>query len=342
MHEHGGNVRKYPGVLDFSANLNFNGMPEAVRQAALQSVFQSTVYPDPEYLYLKEKIAERENLCATQVLCGNGAAELIYAICHHLRPKKGLLAVPGFYEYEQALRCVDCEIIYHRLQEAEGYLLTERILKQLTDEIEIVFLTNPGNPTGQRIEEKLLLQISEICEQKKIYLVVDESFLDFLEPLENPGMAEYLATKEYLLILRSFTKMYAMAGLRVGYLLGEETFIGKVRNQLQPWNLSTPAMEAAIACLSETGFAQKTREQLRILRPKLKNDLTQVGLTVFGGEANYLFFKGPETLWEDLLARKILIRDCSNFVGLTKGYYRTAVRSEKENEQLIAEIKHCL
>lgn len=342
MHEHGGNVKKYPGVLDFSANLNFRGMPQSVRRAAIEGVLASDTYPDPEYRCLRENIAYKEGLYSGQVLCGNGAAELIFAICYWLQPKTALLVIPGFYEYEQALRAVGCKIQYHNLLEAEAFQLTESILDRLAPEHDIVFITNPGNPTGHSITQDLLERIYNVCKKNQIMMVLDESFQDFLEPETHPSMSMHLSEEGPLLLLKSFTKMYAMAGLRVGYLLGQEKVLCEVRKQLQPWNLSTPAVEAALASLKELDYPNATREALKPLRMSLQCALEEIGCRVYGGEANYLFFKGPSCLWEELLQQGILIRDCSNYNGLAKGFYRVAVRKQEDNDRLIEAIKMIL
>ena len=180
-HIHGGNVYQYRDCLDFSANCNPLGTPEAVKQAIIQSLDTISDYPQVGCGALKEAIAEYEKVDAQQLICGNGAAELIFSLCRAVKPKKALLPAPTFAEYEQALQSVDCRISHFYLREQQGFLLPEEYLGALDQEVDIAFLCNPNNPTGILIEREFLLRVLERCRELGILLVVDECFLDFVE-----------------------------------------------------------------------------------------------------------------------------------------------------------------
>lgn len=352
MYEHGGNLTPYlrknqpESWIDFSANINCLGMPEKVKQAAVQGVLDSFHYPDPGYNRLVESISQSISVNENWILCGNGAAELIYDVLRVLNPGRALLAAPGFFEYEQALHSVKCEIIHDPLQEKEGFLLTSSFLETLqeTPGVELLILTNPNNPTGCLIPPELLHEILEICQKKDIWFLLDECFLDFTENYPENSLMGQMENYPRLMILKAFTKMYAMPGLRMGYLLcRDEEFRKKLAESRQPWNVSVPAQEAALAALGEEEFVRQTREFLKKERPFLKEQLQQLGFRVYEGAANFLFFFSElPDLREKLLPYHIFIRDCGNFTGLEQGYYRIAVRIHEENLRLLEALRELL
>lgn len=343
MHIHGGDIYSNPVRLDFSSNLNFLGMPEAVKQAACEGVQASGHYPDPWCRELRAAIAKKEQLPAEQIICGNGAAELIFTLAAACKPSKALLLAPSFYEYEQALRAVDCEILYETLTAENEFACTEHILETITAAVDILFLCNPNNPTGQPIPPALMEQILSRCRETGTRLIVDECFLEFLDDGEARSVKPRLAAHPNVFILKAFTKIYAMPGLRLGYgLTTDKALLTRMREVSQPWSVSIPAQKAGIAALKEKAYVQRYLSLLKQERAYLKQELPTLGLRLYGSEANYIFFQGPTGLQEACEAQGILIRDCSNYQGLTPGYYRIAVRSHEENKELLTTLKKLL
>ena len=216
-HKHGGDIYTNTYRLDFSTNLNPLGMPESVRAAACEGVRRSDCYPDVQCRELVRAIAQKERVPEEFVVCANGAAELIFSVVRALRPKKALLVSPGFAEYERALAAKDCEIVYYPLRAENGFLLGCDYLEYLQEDVELLFLCNPNNPTGVQIDRALLERILQVCKERGIRMVLDVCFLDFLD---DPAQADFASQlKEYpqLFLLKAFTKTYAMAGLRLGY-----------------------------------------------------------------------------------------------------------------------------
>lgn len=336
MHVHGGDIYGNEVELDFSANLNFLGMPEAVRQAAKAGVDASEHYPDPFCRKLREAISLSEGVPAESVLCGNGAADLIFGLVLAKKPKKALLWSPGFYEYEQALRTVGCEITFLPLRREEDFRPQEETLSQIEPGIDLVFFCNPHNPTGQTASGSFLRMLLAQCEAAGAFCVVDECFLDFVDEEERASAKAMLGDHPGLFILKAFTKLYAMAGLRLGYgLCGDADFLAQMKQVMQPWNVSVPAQMAGIAALKETGYVRRFQALLREERRFLKQGLSALGFRIYGSKANFIFFEGPEDLVEFCKRKGILIRDCSNYRGLRPGYYRIAVRSREENLRLL-------
>ncbi|MBQ5676749.1 MAG: aminotransferase class I/II-fold pyridoxal phosphate-dependent enzyme [Lachnospiraceae bacterium] len=333
---HGGDIYSKAYRLDFSTNINPFGMPESLKQAAIKGINASIHYPDVQCRELINAIAKKEEIPSDWIICGNGAAELLFSLVSAKKPQKALLVSPGFAEYEQALKTVNCHIRYYELSKERGFLLGEDYLESLQQDLDIVFLCNPNNPTGLLIPTELLKKIVDICKEKQIFLVLDECFLEFVsDELMNP-QKKLLKEMPNLFILKAFTKMYGMPGLRLGYgLCSDIPLLEQMHQMTQPWNVSVPAQFAGAAACKEIDFVAKTKTYIAQEREYLSNELKRLKFTVYDSQANYIFFEAPKNLWDLCEKENILIRDCSNYRGLTKGYYRIAIKTRQENEELI-------
>lgn len=338
---HGGEVYSHPVLLDFSANINPLGTPEGVERAVIASLPLLFQYPDPYCRELVGAIARHEGVREDTVLCGNGAAELIFALCSALKPKKALLPVPSFSEYRSALSSADCSVEYYTLGQEDDFALTEDFLPVLEAfDGQLLMLCNPNNPTGQVIPPGLLGKIAALCREKQIFLFVDECFLDLTQGGDGLSLKGMLGEFPDLLLLKAFTKSYGMAGLRLGYCLcGNSQVLRRMGLCSQAWNVSTPAQLAGVAALQEGEFLRRANEIIQKERPRMARELENMGLRVIPSRVNYLLFRGPRTLGEALLARGLQIRDCSNYPGLEPGWYRTAVKLPRQNRQLLDAIK---
>lgn len=335
---HGGDIYS-PGrkVLDFSANINPLGMPQAVRDALCGCADACEHYPDPLCRELTGAIAQKEGCPPEWIQCGNGAADLIFRLVLSRRPKKALVLAPTFAEYEAALGVVNCQAEHFYLSPDEDFIPGEKLLAQLAKtKPEMVFLCNPNNPTGQLLAEGVLEQAAALCRELGSLLVVDECFLDFVE--QGAQQSGFPLLADYpVFLLKAFTKMYAMPGLRLGYgICGDTALLEQMAACGQPWSVSVPAQAAGLAALKLDGFEEQTRRCVAAAREELLTALRQRGLRVWDSRANYLLFYTDDTaLGQKLEQKDILIRDCSNYVGLTAGYYRVAVRTPEQNRQLI-------
>ena len=326
-------------------------MPETVRLAVNASVDGIGAYPDPSCRELKSALAEKLEISGDHLVIGNGAAELIFLAAQAVKPSAGLIPVPAFQEYEQALRSVDAETNVYHLKPEEDFLLgedfvgwlEERLSAEAVDtasggekEDKMIFLCSPHNPTGQVIDKSILKKIMEISERFDVWLVVDESFGEFAYVSEEETMIPCLKETKKLIILRSFTKMYGIPGLRLGFCACADSVLAeKMESVRQPWSVSVPAQAAGVAILQEKTWAGDVRSYVEEQRIYLEEALQGLGFRVFSSRANFLLFYSDKPLAEHLKKRGILIRDCRNFAGLGEGYYRVAVKREEENHQLI-------
>lgn len=341
---HGGDLYGRPVSLDFSANTNPLGTPPAVRQAVIDSAGLLNQYPDPYCRALVASLADFEQVPASYILCGCGAAELIFSFCGAVKPRRALELAPTFSEYATALAATGSAVDRYPLESVNDFSLTDSFLSFLAaGQWDVLFLCNPNNPTGQTIPHPLLEEILDLCQKKDMRLFVDECFLDLTDGGKDLSLKSQLKDHPELFILKAFTKSYGMAGLRLGYCLSADSELLRAMGRtVQPWNVSLPAQAAGVAALGERDFLKRTRAVIHEERAWLQEHLTELGLQVFPSQANYLLVRSRPDLCEKLLERGILVRSCANYHGLGPEYLRLAVKRREENETLIAALRDIL
>ncbi len=340
---HGGDIRTYGKVLDFSANINPLGIPTAVKKAASDAIEEAVHYPDPFCREIRSKIAERDGVSFENIICGNGAADIIFKLCLAKRPKKAIINAPTFAEYEEALSLLDCEILIHTLDPEKNFVLGEDYLEKLTPDVDIIFLCTPNNPTGRLIDRNLVEKIAKKCNENNIIFVLDECFLELCD--DTSGFSYIINNNPNVVLLRAFTKSFGMPGLRFGYALcSNQSLMDEISKCGQPWSVSTVAQASAVAACDSTEWADRGRELIQTERPKLIEKMRKIGLTVWDGQANYLLFRadGVSDLREKMVEKGVLIRSCGNYRSLSNEYYRIAVRTAEENEKCVAVMEEVL
>lgn len=351
--QHGGNTRQIAeqygkdekDIIDFSANINPLGIPQNVKQVIIDNLTSAEHYPDIDYSRLYQSISLHSHQQQENIIVGNGATELIYEWVQAINPKNALLVEPSFGEYRRALEQTQCDITTHILKETNDFQVNQTLIDSLSDDLDCLFLCTPNNPTGQLIEQALLTEIIDTCEAKKIHLMIDESFMEFVT---NPISVEHLLkSHSYLTILRSLTKYFAIPGLRLGYLLsGNTQLIQSMRTKQRPWTINTFAALAGEHLFSDTNYQIQTKEWLENQQTYLLEKLRKIPkLKVWKTEANYLFFKltAPKIdLQHKLLEHNILIRSCANYIGLNNQFYRVAIKSADNNQRLVTALNQIL
>lgn len=360
-YQHGGDVYSHIVQLDYSANLNPLGMPERVRKKVMEGVgSQACVrYPDSQCRSLRSAIGRHLGIQDSWVICGNGAADLIFGLAAAIKPRRVLIPAPAFAEYQQAVEAfggmVDHIGLLEHSMELPVSLMCRQIWKAFQEgkPYDMVFFCNPNNPTGLPVSREEGRQLAEACGKWGAFLVADECFCDFLDRPEDFSLIPDLYRFPHLFILKAFTKMYSMAGLRLGYgLSGNGPLLEKLCQVRQPWSVSGLAQLAGEAALEETDFEEQTRKTVKEERWFLSNELEKMGFFVYPSQANYLFFKDPwekgpweredekkGRLYKALLEQGILIRSCANYQGLDPSYYRICVKLRPDNERFIEAVR---
>ena len=347
---HGGNIYGNRIEYDFSVNLNPSGPPDAVRDALVKALNHVEEYPDPEYRELRRELANRWQLAEEQLVLGNGASELIPGIIRALAPKTCMVTAPCYSGYETALNAAAPSCRIHRifLREEDDFTLPKKICQEIARvKPDLLILTNPNNPNGKRISANRLREIAGACRGAGTVLLTDECFLalsggdedSLIHCIRSEALPAIRIGEEGLpptVVLRAFTKTFAIPGVRLGYAVCSGSLAARIRRELPEWNLSVFAQYAGLAALEPSGYMAASVEMIAQEREYLTAELKKLGLRVFPSDANYILFQSRDReLHRKLLDKGILIRDCRDYHGLTAGLYRAAVRTRRENTALL-------
>jgi threonine-phosphate decarboxylase len=338
---HGAEAARALGVpaedlLDFSQNINPLGPPPEALEAARKAIFEEAGrYPDAGYRRLREAMGEYLGVHPGRILPTNGGAEALFLAARAAVPgKKALVLEPTFSEYATAARAAGLDPVRRVVRRLEdGFRPNLGSLEEIAESSSLVFLCNPNNPTGEALPRDEVQALAERVRENGGILVVDEAFADFA-----PGNSVVAHAGEALYVARSFTKFFAIPGLRLGCLVCGDPH---PLQRFQPsWSVNAVAAAAGVAAVRDLAFAQASVARTREMREVLFARLEDVpGLTPFVGAANFLLVRGPEGLAARLAARGVLVRGCEPFMGLGPGYFRVAVRGFEENERLVAALR---
>jgi adenosylcobyric acid synthase len=349
---HGGNLLKLSlaagkpvaEILDFSANINPLGPPEAFRPLISARIGDLVHYPDPDCTDLVRAFSERYGVAPEEVLMGNGSMEHLFLLPQILGKRRALIPVPAYADYKRAAELAGLVVVSIPLREKAGFDPDLAAIGALLRGDEIVFLGRPNNPTGGLIPAAALRDLA--VRHPETVFVSDEAFADFTPAAE---MSIRSGRPENIVVLKSLTKFYAMPGLRLGGVVAAPELIRRLRDRTPPWSVNTLAQAVGAAALRDTAYAEETRRFVRARREELFAALRALpGLTVYPGTANFLLIRsGRGELDAPQIARRLLadgiaVRVCDNFAGLDRRFFRIAVRTEAENERLLDALRRVL
>lgn len=351
---HGGNVyeaarasgRPIGRLTDFSASINPLGPPPAAVRALRQALSRLVHYPDPDCVTLRLALAELWRLAFDQILVGNGSIELIHLLPRALGIRHALLIGPTFSEYARAVTLAGGRVSYLHARRSEGYRPPlERVWRAVSDSrhpVDTIFLCNPNSPTGRAVGASAVLALAQAAARRRLRVVVDETFVEYCA---DRSVLHDAGRSANLLVLRSFTKFYAMPALRLGYLVGAIPLIQRVRSLQPPWSVNMQAQVFAEAALRDRDHERRSLTFMRWERTGFVKRLqTLPGLTVHPSEANFLLLELPSShsargCAETLARQGLLIRDCSSVPGLNRRTIRVAVRRPSQNRRLVAALR---
>jgi threonine-phosphate decarboxylase len=354
MRDHGGNIYEKcrengfapGGIIDFSASINPKGMSRAATAAIKEHISFVPHYPEPYSESLVTVIAEHYRINPGSVICGNGSTELIYLLPKALKPKRVLITAPAFSEYEKACSVYSrASVVRFVLRREDNFTVDpDAFINTMAGtgpgkgrKCDLAFLCNPHNPTGMLLKKHDILKIADAARKLRSYFVVDEAFIDFCP---GESIMSAVAGNPYLIVLRSMTKFYALAGLRLGFAVFPAKVAEHVKRYKEPWSVNNLALAAGKVLLSDDAYRDASLALIEREKRYLETCLKQSGISYWPSAANYflLYFRNSGAIAAKLEKKGILVRDCSNFKGLGKGYIRIAVRSRRENELLMKEL----
>ena len=344
---HGGNLQQAAlrlgcapeQVLDFSASLVPFAPPAAVRRS-LRQALALQVYPDRSYSALRQAIALRHQVPADAVLPGNGAAELFtWAARDAAALGLNHLPAPGFADYERALRCWGGRWQHEHLQlphqQAGPQELPEAFRSQLAHLQGPLWLTNPHNPTGQLWSQESLLALLE----RVPLLVVDEAFLPLVPGGGQHSLVQLASQHPRLVVIRSLTKLFGIAGLRLGYAIAEPQRLQRWSQWRDPWPVNGLAAAAGERLMADAAWTKKVQAWVATERPWLVDQLVRRGWQVSPSSCNFLLVQRGHALenWRQRLEQqhRILVRDCRSFIGLDERWWRLALLDRRRNRRLL-------
>jgi len=338
---HGGDYWDYDlDTLDFSANIN----PLGPSKRALKAVekWKIDFYPPPYSPKLKSAVACHLGLSKDCVTLGNGSIEVLKDFCSQYLNKQdtALIAGPTFSEYERFSQVYGAGARYVLASaEIEFQHSAEEIIKSVDVSTKVIFICRPNNPTGSVISEEDLTKILEFAHGKGISVFLDEAFIEFSK---SGSLIQWVNDWKNLFVLRSFTKFYALPGLRIGYGVSNPEIIAELERVKTPWNVNIFAHDAAIESIQDEAYFKKTKKLIEKERRFLTSEISKLGVRVYSSDANFLLLKynwNSRDVKTELLKVGLLIRDCSTFHGLDTRFIRVSVRGRKDNLGLIEALQ---
>lgn len=364
---HGGNVYKVfrergkKELLDYSSNINPYGVPESLVNAINNNINELTKYPDPEYIELRNIIAEHNNLNIENIVVGNGATEIIFLLLRALNCKNIIIVSPTFAEYERAINSLKIEndndnnIKYFELEEFNNFEINiEKLFSLLNSgDYDTLILCNPNNPTGTLIESDKMLEILKCCNANNVNMIVDEAFIEFVDE-GYTSLANIDINKDNLYIFRAFTKFFAIPGLRLGYgIVFNEKVIEEIYRIKEPWTLNTFSSLAGKVLLEDKEYIEKTIYWIKEEKLYMYEKLNEIyGIKAYSTNVNFILCKINEDLYNKglnskklrdiLIDRGILIRDASNFIFLDDHFFRLAIKDRHNNNKVLNELENII
>jgi threonine-phosphate decarboxylase len=320
-------------VLDFSENVNPAGPPSSIQQRWPDFLGQLSAYPDPQGEPFLTAAADFHGVSKTSMFAGNGAAELLALIAERYRGKRAVVVHPTFSEYEATLTAKHVEIVRVTASAANAFRLPVQDIMRAMDGAAVLYLCTPNNPTGILPEQHELATIIRHAQEIGCEVVLDEAFIDFVD--ESLSFIAQIKEHRHVLVVRSMTKMYAIPGIRLGYVIADPTIIQEIKALAPHWNVNGIAAQIGTSCLQEEAYRQQAIDYSNRQRESMKAFLQAQGCIVTDSVTNFLSFKPPEgqeaqELYRMLLEKGIVLRHTENFRGMDGEWLRIGMKNEAD------------
>jgi threonine-phosphate decarboxylase len=354
---HGGDVWKISEkyhipldqVIDFSVPLNPMGTPKKALQSIRQHLSLIKNYPDPAHEWLIATFSNYVGAKPNNVIVGSGSTELIYLFVEVFLNGEDdvVIPIPVFNEYKKATMKVGGRPLFLKCDSAENFHLDlEKLEKAISKKTRIIFICNPNSPTGNLYEKEDVLRIVRLAAEKNVLVFLDEDYVEFVDDAKRYSMAEYVTRYNNLFVLRSLTKFFGLAGLRMGFGIASSDIVDALKRAKMPWTVNSLAMFAAEEAVKDDDFIKRSRLMISRSKKQMQKALQMIPwLRVYPSETNFFLVeitKGSLTstqLKEGLERKGLLIRDCSDFDGLNNRFFRVSVNKLEKNKKLIEHLK---
>lgn len=331
-------------IVDLSASLNPLGPPPGLDEVLCGAIGRMCHYPDRRSYALRQAIADKLGVGRVNVLPGNGSTAVIRLLAKSLDLHEIIIFAPVFGEFRRGFASAGRHFHYQQLNEANGFTVTRHDVDLLLEkDPTAVVVTNPSTPAGALSGNEDLEYLLQQAHRRRIWVILDEAFIDFAPKEAREWSPQWIGQYPRLIVLRSMTKFYCMAGLRLGYALGDRHTLAEMLPLSEPWSVNTLAQEAGMFCIDQDDFGDETRRTVDQWRQQQVAAMTGLGLHVLPSSVNYILCKlpadGPDAaaVAASCAEKGILMRDASNFKGCTAHHLRLAVTTP-ENQQRLADV----
>ncbi len=339
-------------ILNFGGNVNPLGLPQSVKRAIRENASDApTLYPDVSYIELKKAIGEYTGIDSAHILTGNGSTELIALCINAVKPKKAVIVSPAYSEYLKQIELVGGSAELFPLREDEEYVLNiDRLKSVLHDGVDLLVICNPNNPTGTYITCAEIRELLEHCLKHGIRLMIDETYVEFASPDKQVSAMPLAEEYKNLFIVRGTSKFFACPGLRLGYgACSDREITEYISSHRDSWSVNIFAELSGKVMFRDRKFIEKTRSLITSERERIFGELYGCGdIHIYDSQANFFLVRikregvTSSQVFERLLAKNILIRDCADFPYLSDRYIRFCILDKKSNSLLIKELKNIL
>lgn len=338
-------------ILDFSGNINPLGFPDSVKKELSKNLDIVCIYPDKRYTTLKQSISNYTGANPDYITVGNGSTELISTFIKTVNAKKTLILAPSYSEYEREVSITKSKAIYFPLKENENFIINiDNLITKLTKDIGLFIVCNPNNPTGTAITKNQMEKILIHCKKNNTYVMVDETYIEFSDNIENICSIPLVNKYDNIFIIRGISKFFAAPGLRLGYAISSnKKFLEMLISNQDPWSVNSIAAFCGERLFKDKNFIEKTKNLISSERKKILKELkTWKNIKVFDSSSNFILLKlltdkiNSFEIFENLIIKKMLIRDAESFETLDNSFLRFCILLPEQNENLLNELKNLI
>ncbi len=335
-------------IISFSSNVNPLGISNGLKEHLSKNLAVITTYPDREYTSLRKSIATYTGTKKEYIIPGNGTTELISLVFQAIRPGKSLILGPTYSEYEREIQLGGGSASYFSLKEENDFSLDiDALLTELGNDYGLFVICNPNNPTSTCLTPEEMESIVSFCQKQNIFVLVDETYIEFVENVAETSAIRLCDTYANLIVLRGTSKFFASPGLRLGYgVTANDKILSAIHLYVNPWSINSLAVTAGEFMFSDTTYIEETRNLIFNERERLVRELKQIpDLKVYEPTANFVLLKiltdryDAQDLFEKAIEKGLMLRNCASFYSLNEKFFRFCFLMPEDNDKLLACIK---
>lgn len=351
-HFHGSDLEKIEAfygipkekIISFSSNVNPLGISDKLKEHLASHLDVITTYPDREYTSLRNSIATYTGTEKEYIIPGNGTTELISLVFQVIHPGKSLILGPTYSEYEREIQLGGGSASYFVLKEEDDFSLnTDALLQELDKDYQLLVICNPNNPTSTCLAPENMQKIVAFCHEKNIFVLVDETYIEFVENVTAASAIGLCKTYSNLIVLRGTSKFFASPGLRLGYgVTANEDILNAIHLYVNPWSINSLAVTAGEFMFSDRDYIEATRQLIFKERERLVMELKKIpDLKVYEPTANFVLVKilterySAQDLFEAAIQKGLMLRNCSSFHSLNDKFFRFCFLLPEQNDMLL-------